>query len=804
MKKAITLILLFGLALSMSAQQTEEFSIYFNVNEHTLDADDKSLLSKHLNFDGDTMFYHIKLKGHTDSDGDDQANYALSQRRLQSVQDFMISHGIPKKHISIAAYGEARPMSNKKSENRRVDVKMTFSTVLASNDNADGADDSKRNDPNSIDIANRVFGSDTSNAIDNSENSEGDGDIVDIVEGTENVFGLKENPNREIKKSVFVQKGGQIDYPSGTVISIPPNALVYADGSPVRGRAEILYTEFRDPVDIMFSGIPMTYDSAGTEYMMESGGMFDIQARQGDKEVFLAPGKQIDIDFVPTDDQRYNFYQTNDDGHWNNANELMDQGGSRRGFNTYMNIDMNGWKGHWDESPELVGYDPALAAIQTGHLFWKSSSSPVSLPTFQERWVSLNFAGVEEADLARSTNNREVFNISLNKPRVSTSSEIIINDYTGRNSELKAFKDQVFKVDDDEFIKDFKKRKSACDIRINYDKGRDVFILVLKYADGFKKTEAKILYPVNVSDKEAISQNQARFDLYSRLLASREGFFMAHLKLLEMRVGEPVTFEIEAFWHYSKQYMTDKEKLFSINEWLRHFHTNEKMMKRRYGKLYKRSSSDIRAMNKNPKVKAELDRSYKEGGKGMIKYTIDPYPNCADFEPGLLFLDYGNDTIYKATVELISYAMDTTKSDYVKEYWQGQLNKLVQTQDYKLRQSLAVTGFGVWNCDKLWQIDNKQLILATYEDDQGEKIEPVYMSMLFITRNASLTQNPYSFQYSKTTRSHIVLIDDDKNYYIISDEELRQSIKENSRKQKLVVKRINMTSPGDLKDALKI
>jgi hypothetical protein len=85
---------------------------------------------------------------------------------------------------------------------------------------------------------------------------------------------------------------------TGSMISIPQNAFADEKGMPVKGKIEIRYREFHDPVDIAFSGIPMNYDSAGANYLLESAGMFEITASQNGKPVFLQAGKELAVNMI--------------------------------------------------------------------------------------------------------------------------------------------------------------------------------------------------------------------------------------------------------------------------------------------------------------------------------------------------------------------------------------------------------------------------------------------------------------------------------------------------------------------------
>lgn len=110
----------------------------------------------------------------------------------------------------------------------------------------------------------------------------------------------------------------------GTCVHIPGNAFVFGDGQPVSDSVEISIEEYRTAAEILASGIPMKCDSAGQTYNFESAGMFEISGNSGGREVFLAEGKSIDVDFVSIASGGYDFYFFDDEtGQWQNTNAAV-------------------------------------------------------------------------------------------------------------------------------------------------------------------------------------------------------------------------------------------------------------------------------------------------------------------------------------------------------------------------------------------------------------------------------------------------------------------------------------------------
>lgn len=78
-----------------------------------------------------TLASHPEIKvmvaGHTDSDGDDAYNKDLSQRRAQSVVNYLVDNGVSRDNMIAKGYGEEQPIAANdsaegKAENRRVEL----------------------------------------------------------------------------------------------------------------------------------------------------------------------------------------------------------------------------------------------------------------------------------------------------------------------------------------------------------------------------------------------------------------------------------------------------------------------------------------------------------------------------------------------------------------------------------------------------------------------------------------------------------------------------------------------------------
>ena len=70
----------------------------------------------------------VSVEGHTDSTGSDDYNLGLSQRRAQSVVDYLVSQGVSSSKLQAKGYGESSPITSNatregRSKNRRVEIR---------------------------------------------------------------------------------------------------------------------------------------------------------------------------------------------------------------------------------------------------------------------------------------------------------------------------------------------------------------------------------------------------------------------------------------------------------------------------------------------------------------------------------------------------------------------------------------------------------------------------------------------------------------------------------------------------------
>ena len=109
-------------------------AVTFANNSSTLNAEAKATLDKIAgDVSGQRSGYMLELQGFTDNRGSEQYNIGLSQRRVESVERYLVSKNVPLYRISVVGLGKENPVADNKtrqgrSQNRRVEIRVLKST----------------------------------------------------------------------------------------------------------------------------------------------------------------------------------------------------------------------------------------------------------------------------------------------------------------------------------------------------------------------------------------------------------------------------------------------------------------------------------------------------------------------------------------------------------------------------------------------------------------------------------------------------------------------------------------------------
>jgi hypothetical protein len=341
---------------------------------------------------------------------------------------------------------------------------------------------------------------------------------------------LKQHPlvkrplkNADVIPDVFTTSsltGGIAEYGSGTKITVPPTAFVDANGKTVTGNVELTYREFRDPADIIVSGIPMKYDSGGVVGDFKSAGMFEMYASQNNQEVFVAPGKNIELQFAVTDTApEYNFYRLDESKGWvyeSSPGEVESEVTTRQpAVDTVQLL-----------SEAVNYYNGKIRRVQRG--LWLGDTT-----SFDRKYADTNYIGNELVKVSerwsRASKAKKFSRFYLRKyagGKDFTCVKIERTKYGYRdNPELGLYRSYYWKIDKrmrgPELRKKYGSKAGISDVRIINEDGE--YYIELKYNWGFDRVKAT---PVRLNaDKKPIEvkdiQKSRMHRNYSRHLNAR-------------------------------------------------------------------------------------------------------------------------------------------------------------------------------------------------------------------------------------------------------------------------------------------
>jgi OOP family OmpA-OmpF porin len=100
--------------------------IRFEAGRATIDPDSVGLLDRLIETALRCPTANIDIVGHTDADGDEGFNQALSEKRAQAVADYLVRAGLPADRFKAVGYGSQQPVASNdtdegKAQNRRIE-----------------------------------------------------------------------------------------------------------------------------------------------------------------------------------------------------------------------------------------------------------------------------------------------------------------------------------------------------------------------------------------------------------------------------------------------------------------------------------------------------------------------------------------------------------------------------------------------------------------------------------------------------------------------------------------------------------
>lgn len=101
--------------------------VFFDYDQATINPEYHRILNAHATLLSDYPELSVRLEGHADERGSREYNVALSERRGDSVMDYLLARGVQVSQMNVVGYGEEVPLAFGENEaawskNRRVEI----------------------------------------------------------------------------------------------------------------------------------------------------------------------------------------------------------------------------------------------------------------------------------------------------------------------------------------------------------------------------------------------------------------------------------------------------------------------------------------------------------------------------------------------------------------------------------------------------------------------------------------------------------------------------------------------------------
>ncbi len=84
--------------------------VYFDFDSFAIRADAQPVLNAQAAWLARYPGVQVRIEGNADERGTQEYNFALGERRANSVRDYLVSHGVATSRITVVSYGKERPI----------------------------------------------------------------------------------------------------------------------------------------------------------------------------------------------------------------------------------------------------------------------------------------------------------------------------------------------------------------------------------------------------------------------------------------------------------------------------------------------------------------------------------------------------------------------------------------------------------------------------------------------------------------------------------------------------------------------
>jgi hypothetical protein len=394
--------------------------------------------------------------------------------------------------------------------------------------------------------------------------------------------------------SVDNQSGSVIVHSSGTTLIIPKDAFVDENGREVEGSVTINYREFKNPVDFILGGIPMSFEKDGNKNMFISAGMFELTASSEGKPVYLKNDKRIDVEMVSTDKKPdYNLYAFNDEsGTWEERENKENIPVTESIPTTYSNaVNVYLRNLSYGSGKKPVDTVSCRRRFESNNYFYTSKSIGTLAMKKNRWWVR----GDSYSALIKITDvrkNRKDGSVVFRIARVvgNTHNELGIYNRTAWKVDAKSYP---------ELKKALSNKNRFFDVRI--EKDGDAYTIKLKSSNGFTEISA---VPMKMTRNKKVCEYPKKIEdyfykIYCRLLKSREKSFDKQIARDLKNYKKAVSYgkKEQRAWINTKYIMTPDERSKPFEEWKAYVETEKKSQRKLSDATAATSSNIIRSFS---------------------------------------------------------------------------------------------------------------------------------------------------------------------------------------------------------------
>jgi OOP family OmpA-OmpF porin len=103
--------------------------VLFDFDKSNIKPEAGAILDRLVAFMNENRDKRVNLAGYTDNVGTEAYNQRLSERRVNSVKDYVVKKGVDASRVSGQGFGESKPIADNKTregraKNRRVEIKV--------------------------------------------------------------------------------------------------------------------------------------------------------------------------------------------------------------------------------------------------------------------------------------------------------------------------------------------------------------------------------------------------------------------------------------------------------------------------------------------------------------------------------------------------------------------------------------------------------------------------------------------------------------------------------------------------------